>query len=152
MLIFVVLTVRNIKLTRQRVNPQINQNLNVRNNARTRENGLTTMIVVQLIVFVVTSLPYPIYLLYSAVTMQWAKSNVQIVLDRFYATIGFTLAYLNYGGTFYLYILTTRVFRKDLKKLLLQNRLSQLCCRTEENAGIAAGVTNGTNRNMVNQM
>ena len=150
MLTFVLLTVRNIKLTRQRINPQINPNLNVRNSARTRENALTTMILVQLIVFFVTSIPYPMYLLYSAVTMEWQKSNVQTVLDKFYATIGYTLAYLNFAGTFYLYVLTTHVFRKDLKKLLLQNRLSQLCCHIEENAQIAAGVANGTNRNMVN--
>jgi hypothetical protein len=133
MIIFGFLTIRNLKRSRQRVNIQININRMPVNqqtgriNTKSREYGISIMILVQLGVYLLTCLPFPMYLIYSTVTIQQTKSNVQLALDRFYGTIAYVLANINFSATFYIYILTTRIFRKDLKKMFIENRLFKIC-------------------------
>jgi len=89
------------------------------------------MILAQLAFYLISCLPFPMYLIYSTITIQWTKSDFQIVLDKFFSMIAFTLMYNNFSATFYVYILTTRIFRKDLKRFLLKYKLCKLCFHTE---------------------
>ncbi|CAF3334468.1 unnamed protein product [Rotaria socialis] len=132
MIIFGFLTIRHVKLSRQRVNPRLNRNpilisqQQVKVNVKSREYEILIMILVQLAVYLITCLPFPMYLLCSTVTISWIKSNVQLALDRFYSNITVALNNINFSATFYIYILTTRVFRKDLKRLFVENRLFKI--------------------------
>jgi hypothetical protein len=133
MIIFGFLTIRNVKRIRQRINVQININQMPVNqqtgklNTKSREYGILIMILVQIGVYLVTCLPFPIYLVYSTVIMGQKKSNMTLAFDRFYRTIAYVLANINFTATFYIYILTSRVFRKDLKKIFSENQLFKIC-------------------------
>jgi len=80
MIIFGFLTIRNLKRIRQRINVQVNINRMPVNqqtggvNRKSREYGTSIMILVQLGVYLVTCLPFPMYLVYSIVTIQRAIS------------------------------------------------------------------------------
>jgi hypothetical protein len=142
MIIFGFLTIQNIKLSRQRVNAQINMNRMVVNqqavriNARSREYEMLIMILVQLGVYLITCLPFSLYLIYSTVTMGWIKSNLQLTLDSTYSTVAYTLNDINFCATFYIYLLTTRVVRKDLKRILEKNRLFKVFFGIQEDTRV----------------
>lgn len=131
MTIFGFLTIRNIKRSRQRVNVQRNLN-RIFNQQQSREYEVLIMILVQLAVYLVTCLPFPMYLIYSTVTIRWMKSDRDLARDRFFSTIAYALANINFSATFYIYILTTRVFRKDLKRRFVENRLFRFCFRQRQ--------------------
>lgn len=126
MIIFGFLTIRNIKRSRQRVNGHRRIN-RLYGQQRSRDYEILIMILVQLGVYFVTCLPFPMFLIYSAITIQWTKSAQDLALDRFLSTIVYVLANINFSATFYIYILTTRVFRKDLKRIFVENRLFRAC-------------------------
>lgn len=132
MIIFGFLTIRNIKQSRQRVNVQINMNQMPVNqqtnriNARSREYGILMMTLVQLGVYLIACLPYPMFLIYSTVTIYQTKSNGQLAIDKFWSTIAYILTNINFCATFYIYILTSRIFRKDLKRIFVENPLFKI--------------------------
>lgn len=133
MIVFGCLTIRNIKLSRQRVHApttvhQIRgHQQHVKTHLKSREYEMLLMILVQLAVYLITCLPYPTYLAYSTVTLTWKKSTFQMALDRFFANIALALTNVNFSATFYIYVLTTRVFRKDLKRIIVDGRLFKIC-------------------------
>lgn len=130
MIIFGFLTIKNIRQSRQRVNVQMlstyrgvaNQQAD-KINIKSREYQISIMILVQLGFYLITCLPFPIYLLYSAATMYSVKGSVQTTIEGFASNIVNTLLYINFSATFYIYVLTTRVFRKELKALISKNNL-----------------------------
>lgn len=138
MVIFGFLTIRNIVHARQRISlqmvvPQIPVNPSIyRRNIKSREYEISIMILVQLAVYLITCLPFPIYLIYSTITMYEEKTNAQIALDNFISFVAYTLVYINFSATFYIYVLTTRIFRKELKKLIRQNYFVQMCFGVHE--------------------
>jgi len=148
MSIFGFLTIQNIKLSRQRVNAQINMNRMVVNlqagrfNARSREYEILIMILVQLGVYLITCLPFSFYLIYSTVTLGRTMSNFRFAFDSIYSTVAYTLDYINFCATFYIYLLTNRVFRKDLKRILEKTRLFKICFGIQEDTR-AIGIDNG---------
>ena len=56
--------------------------------------------------------------------MNAVKSTMQIVIDLIYMNIVYTIVHINFSSTFYIYTLTSEVFRKDLKELLFHNGLA----------------------------
>jgi hypothetical protein len=154
MIIFGFLTIRNVKCSQQRIDAQININrilVSQRVRAvdpRSREYEILIMILVQLSVYIITCLPETVYLVYLTVTNQWTKSNGQLALDKFYSTIANALSNINFTATFYIYVLTTRVFRKDLKRILVGNRLFKCCFGTRQNPGTIGTVAIVINRRM----
>jgi len=98
------------------------------------EYEILIMILVQLGVYLITCLPFPIYLVYLMITIKWVKSNVQLALNTSLSTIVYALTNINFGATFYIYILTTRVFREDLKRILVENRLFKSCFCSEQDS------------------
>lgn len=138
MMIFGCLTIRNIVHVRQRISTQMNvHQIPVnrqmgRRNIKSREYQISMMILVQLVVYLVSCIPFPIYLVYSTITMYDEKTSEQIALENFISFIAYTLVYINFSATFYIYVLTTRVFRKELKKLILQNYFSRMCFGVQE--------------------
>lgn len=124
MTIFGFLTVRNVRRVRHRVNIQGNGRQAALGptysgmTGRSREYQILRMILIQLAVYVITCIPFPAYLLYAAVSIQSTKSAVESALDRFFSVIAYMFTNINFSATFYIYVLTTRIFRKDLRRLL----------------------------------
>ena len=126
MIICAILTIQNIKQLQHRAKNGINVNEpTVQPNTASKkkyDQQFILMMLIQQVVYVITNLPLASYLLYVAFTVYSVKSNVQTALDSLYMTVAFLLTYFNFAGTFYLYVLTSSIFRKDLKQLLFHNR------------------------------
>lgn len=139
MIIFGFLTVQNMKHSRQRIVPHTNIHRTIATqqankiNMKSREYQISIMIIVQLCVYLITNLPFTIYLVYSAVTAFQTKSNFRLAIEKFITVIVYLLSNINFSATFYIYILTTRIFRKDLKQIFQKIRLFQICFAFQRN-------------------
>lgn len=137
MTVFGFLTIRNIKLSRQRVSARFSINVIMlnqqprRSSTKSREYEIAIMILVQIGIYLITSVPSSIYLVYTTCTMALQKSNTQLAFDQFYSNIAFALNSINFCATFYIYVLTTRLFRKDLKQFLSEKRLLKIFLNTQ---------------------
>lgn len=124
MSIFSILTINNVKKRHQRINPlvQTNNRLNLVNR-KIYEDQLLFMVLVQQFVYIFTTLPYAILSFYIAITTYWIKSNIQIAVENLASTISSVIVLTNFCLTFYIYVLISQTFRKDLKRLLYLDRL-----------------------------
>jgi hypothetical protein len=130
MVLFGFLMVQNTKNRRKRLHPQVsvhhmlatNQDRtpHVTDTMKKRDSQLIVMLLVQLSV-------------YTIATMNWVKSARQMAVDDMFMTVAYTLLYMNFSATFYIYTLTSPIFRKDLKRLLLGNRLVNACLPIQQN-------------------
>ncbi len=55
-------------------------------------------------------------------TVNNTKSSEQVLIENFFATFVVLLVLMNTSTSFYLFTLTGKVFRKELKYLFLSNR------------------------------
>lgn len=126
MFIFSFLTMRNVSQLKRRV--QQNTIVNSQNliNNTIYESQLVTMMITQQISYLISNIPFVSYLLYDVLTMNTMKSNVQIAIDSLYMTIVYMLVHINFSVTFYIYMLTSSIFRKNLKQLVFHNRLTRI--------------------------
>jgi hypothetical protein len=113
MSIFSLMTLRNLHSIHTRVHPT--QNPNYRS-MRQRDFHLTRMLMGQVIVYVLTTTPYPINAFYSAVTISVNKDiNRQMIESFIYFITGTFLLFINPSISFYIYITTSKAFRTELK-------------------------------------
>ncbi|UJR22362.1 hypothetical protein I4U23_025424 [Adineta vaga] len=149
MMIFSMLTVRNVKRLQGRIalnTAPINQILgNNIMNKRKHDYQLFFMIFVQQCVYIITTLPFVSYLLYATITMYSVKSTTQIASDNLYMTFVYTFLHVNFSATFYIYTLTSHIFRKDFKKLLTHNRFVNFFLNNRENGVTTAALPDEIN-------
>jgi hypothetical protein len=88
---------------------------------------------VQICVYIITTLPFISYLFYSVIKLNWTKSNNQTSIDNFYMIVTYTIVYCNFTSTFYIHILVASIFRKDLKRLLFHNRFMNMMFEIRQN-------------------
>ncbi|CAF1114641.1 unnamed protein product [Didymodactylos carnosus] len=124
MIIFGVLTLQNIKQINRRIHnitANISRTINAQQQRRgIADNQLTVMLLVQLLFYVISCLPFPIYLLYNAFTINnQQKSTVQNAIESFISYLTIFLLYLNFCSTFYVYTLSGKSFRKEFKHILM---------------------------------
>ncbi|UJR34961.1 hypothetical protein I4U23_027739 [Adineta vaga] len=139
MIIFGMLTVRNIHHTHLRIHVEqiadasipvqqrtrIGIDLNVQSlptrmnrTIQKRDVQLITMLLVQVIVFVISAFPISIYKLYSIATIYDTKSVIQKSIENTIFNLSVISLFLNNTITFYIYTLSGTIFRKELIKLL----------------------------------
>ncbi|CAF3553658.1 unnamed protein product [Rotaria sp. Silwood1] len=124
MTIFGLLTVRNLK----RYYNQIHNSITIILERRKKQEWLILrMILIQLIVNVILSLPITIYLCYSGLTQYIIKSSFRIFMENYIYNMLTILQYINAAASFYVYSLTSRIFRKELHYLIIYylNRVKQ---------------------------
>lgn len=111
MFILGYMTIRNVRST---------QHLRRETNAKDRQ--LTIMLIIQVICIATLSLPISIQKIYSEMTLNRIKSPQQMIIENFFATFVVLLALMNTSTSFYLFTLTGKVFRKELKFLFFSNQ------------------------------
>jgi hypothetical protein len=111
MLILGLMTIRNVSGGRH-----------VRAETNVKDRQLTLMLILQVICISILSMPISIQKIYSERTMYQKKGVDQTILESFFATFVVLLALMNSSTSFYLFTLTGKVFRKELKLLFLSNR------------------------------
>jgi hypothetical protein len=80
------------------------------------------MILAEAIVYLITTLLYPVIIIEMAATnyMNIKKSTERIEMENFVLTVSFALIYLNCSTPFYTYLAVSKKFRKDLKVFFLK--------------------------------
>ncbi len=87
-----------------------------------RDAELFTMILAEAIVYLITTLPYPVIIIERAATnyMNIKKSTERIAMENFFLTVSLALIYLNCSTPFYTYLAVSKRFRKDFKAFFLK--------------------------------
>jgi hypothetical protein len=116
MLIFGLLTIQNIRHTRQRIVP-LNLILNNRNKKKTIKQ-MTIMLLVQVVCSILLSLPISLQNIYSEITRNYQKSDEQKQMENFLGTLFSLITLMNSSISFYIFTLTGQIFRGELKRLL----------------------------------
>ncbi|CAF1371525.1 unnamed protein product [Adineta ricciae] len=106
MLILGWMTIRNVR---------VGQHLRRESNFKDRQ--LTAMLFIQVICTGILTLPISVQKIYSEMTLHQSKTVVAQQIESFFATFVVLLALLNTSTSFYLFTLTGKVFRKELKQL-----------------------------------
>ena len=96
------------------------QNTNkVSDTVQRRDRNLLIIIMTEVILYVVTTSLYPIILAEMTITRYLIpnKSSQQLQMEGFIFTIATLLTYSNHGASFYVYLISSKSFRRDFKRL-----------------------------------
>jgi len=111
MLLFGWLTIRNVRG---------GEHLRRATNAKDRQ--LTMMLLIQVLCISILSMPISVQKIYTQMTLSYAKTDEQRMIESFFATFVVLLALMTSSTSFYLFTLTGKVFRKELKYFICPNR------------------------------
>jgi hypothetical protein len=125
MSVFVILIIKNIRASHKR----IANTFVVQQNARIKKRDiqLSKMLLLQVIITIVCSLPLAISQLSTTMTLTWTKTPLRLTIEGFCAQIARNLAFFNCSVSFYLYTLSGSQFRLELQQSI--NQLSMFICR-----------------------
>lgn len=115
MLYFGYQTIRNVKRIHSSVTP-------IRSKKK-KEQQMMMMLLIQVIFFFVCVTPSAISKAYTALTMHMNKDVLQTTKDNFFYQITVLILYINCASAFYIYTLSGRQFRREVK------RLARIFCR-----------------------
>jgi hypothetical protein len=122
-IIFTILVIKNLTKVRNRVQPFVTRNSITGNEIvlRKRDRDLIKMVFIEVIFYVISTMPFSIYLIYKIMTDYSIKSVERQQIESFlnYLTQSF-LMYLNTALPFYIYILTSTSFRKNTKFIFIR--------------------------------
>jgi len=115
--IFGYLTYRNLKFRRVRIQPRIRHT----NKITRRERGLLILVMSEVILYIVTTTLYPITLTEISLSRYYMsnKSHQHIVIENFIFTLSIIFVYINHGASFYMYLISSKSFRRDFKRLVI---------------------------------
>ncbi|CAF1446844.1 unnamed protein product [Adineta ricciae] len=117
MLVFGILTVKNIRQNR-RISPLlIRINRHIERHRRT-DRQILRMLAVQVLVIIISTTPSCIVRLYSSFTESIIKDAYRIAQENLGTQIANSLSFFAYSSSFYLYTLTGSLFRKELIKTI----------------------------------
>ena len=106
MFFFGLLTIRNVH--RRRLHRTTNK----------KERQLTMMLIAQVVCVTILSLPISIQKIYAEFVIHHVKTKERMEAERVLATLAVLIAFINTSVSFYMFTLTSEVFRKELKSLL----------------------------------
>ena len=119
MLLFGLLTLKNLRQTRRLVMPAMNtpQQLKL-NSTKKRDNQLLVMLLLQIMIIIIFTVPFAIQKLIDTFTLQVQRTPVQ---KASYNLLTATLRLISYGSHafgFFFYTLSARIFRMELGKII----------------------------------
>ena len=122
MIIFGILLWKNLKTIRIRVQPIQQTNNPQQQHLHKRDINLMRFILVEVIVTNILSFSYPIDSLYTVLARNIPdKSQERTEIEGFASFISLSLLfYLNYCTMFYLYVIMSKSFRREIKQLFLK--------------------------------
>jgi hypothetical protein len=118
--IFGYLIYRHMKHIHVRIQPIVIHQVNYIPIQR-RDRELLTIVISEVFVYVLTTTFYPLILLERMIS-RYILSNKSVQyseIENFLFTISFLLLFVNNAVPFYIYFLSSKSFRRDLKELLI---------------------------------
>ncbi|CAF0837267.1 unnamed protein product [Adineta ricciae] len=147
MVVFSTLAIRSLKHIQFRVQPDPRMNgQTVPKNIRIqkRDVKLTLILIGEVIIYFCSTVSFPIYSIYAAITATVPKDTLRTAIESFmrYNSLNF-LIYVNAASIFYIHLLASGAFRKESKQVLFR------IFKNEENRNVwlsTAGMTNTKSR------
>ncbi|CAF1296564.1 unnamed protein product [Adineta ricciae] len=130
MLIFGLLTIRNIHGSRRTVAARDNstaQSVQTERSPR-KEKHLHKMLFSQVILFVISNIPYPVYTIYRSYAGVSSFTGSRALMDTFINNLLYDMVYLGFALTFPNFLLTSKMFRREFLQVL-QTKIVQRCQR-----------------------
>lgn len=93
------------------------------------DRELFTLVLAEVIVYLITTLPYPVIIIEIAATnyMNIHKTIERNELEAFLLNLAFALVYLNLSTCFYCYIIISKKFRNDFIEIFIKLKCQHLC-------------------------
>jgi hypothetical protein len=119
--IFGYLTYYNMRQRNVRVQPVISNIISANISVRRRDRNLLILVTSEVFVYVVTATPYVLLLLETTISgyIIPKKSVHYLQIETFVTTILFLLLLMNNAAPFYIYFISSKSFRRDLKELII---------------------------------
>ncbi|UJR25950.1 hypothetical protein I4U23_007298 [Adineta vaga] len=138
MSIFIIMIIKNIRTSHRRIANTVVAHHHAR--IRKRDLQLSKMLLLQVIITIVCSLPLAISQLLTTMTLTWTKTALRLTVEGFFSLIGRHLAFTNCAISFYIYTLAGSQFRLEIRDII--NNASTFVCgkRLLENSRI--GIAN----------
>ncbi|CAF1338804.1 unnamed protein product [Adineta steineri] len=118
MLVFGSLTLNNLRRHRE-VIPMVPRN---NHTIRRTDAQLSRMLALQVLVIVISTLPFSIYRLYASFTVNITKDPLRLAIENLAFEIANMLTQFAHSTSFYLYTLTGTIFRKEFYKIIRRHR------------------------------
>ncbi|CAF1241739.1 unnamed protein product [Didymodactylos carnosus] len=123
MVVFGILTLSNVRKLNRLVAPASSTTRGSTTLARTvrskkSDKQLTKMLLVQVLISTILTVPYSIQYLYLTFSVGIYKSPLQVAAENLCFALILNLFYWGFGMSFYIYTLTGHIFRKELKRLM----------------------------------
>ncbi|CAF2979308.1 unnamed protein product [Rotaria sp. Silwood2] len=124
MAIYSFLAVKNLRLTFARIHvTTINTNETINRSIRVqkRDIQLMTIVISEVVVYSISTVFYPIYSIYLAITLDISKTPNRLAIEGFirYLALGFFI-FINSCSIFYIQLLASKPFRQECKLLILR--------------------------------
>ncbi|CAF1494013.1 unnamed protein product [Didymodactylos carnosus] len=120
MTIFGALTFLNIRKMHSRQIEPLPVTVNAGNRSKTRQQldlKILRMLFAQVLMLIFSTMPLSIYKVYSTATLEIIKTEMRRAIENLLFQVVLTLSNLNNVTTFYLYLLSGPIFRKELMQL-----------------------------------
>ena len=130
MLTFGLLTIRNIHGNRRTVAVRDNnttQSVQTERSLR-KETHLHKMLFSQMILFMISNIPYPVYTIYRSHAGVSSFTGSRALMDTFINNLLYDMVYLGFALTFPNFLLTSGMFRREFLQVL-QIKVVQRCRR-----------------------
>jgi len=124
MIIFIIFIIRNIHASYKRIATTVVAHRHAR--IKKRDVQLSKMLLLQVIITIVCSLPLAISQLSTTMTLTWIKTPLRLTVESFISQIARNLLFMNCSISFYLYTLSGSQFRFEIRQII--NRFSVFIC------------------------
>jgi len=124
MSVFVILIIKNVHASHRRIANTVVAHHHAR--IRKRDLQLSKMLLLQVIITIVCSLPFAVGQLLATLTLTVTKTLLRSTIENFFQQIARHLAYFNCSISFYLYTLSSSQFRLEIRQII--NRLTMFIC------------------------
>jgi hypothetical protein len=119
--IFGYLTYRNVRQAQRRVQPIINNRIQANNPIRRQDRDLLVIVISEVLLFIIATMPFPLILLETVIS-KYTISNKSVQysqIEGFILTIAYLLLFANSAMPFYIYLISSKSFRRDFKQLII---------------------------------
>jgi hypothetical protein len=121
--IFGYLAYRNMRQAHNRIQPVLNNQININNSMRRRDRELWVMVISEVLVYVVTASFYPITVIEMMISQNIIsnKSVEYLQIESFLSFIGLFFVFINRASPFYIYLIVSKPFRRNFIELITSN-------------------------------
>ena len=119
--IFGYLTYRHMKQMRARVQPTVRNTINGNISVRRQDRELLTIVLCEVLVYIITATPYPLILLETTISryITQNKGVLYTQIESFITAVAVLLLLLNSVAPCYIYFIFSKRFRHDLRQFII---------------------------------